>query len=533
VTKEVARAYGRAAEELISLGQLEPGAVQLRLAVAAAPGEIKLRQRLADVLVQLGRVPEAIEQLQQVAGHFAAAGRPFQAMAVNLVILELDPAHRETQDALAGLYADRSGEVAAVAPRLPESMSGSLPEPGAPFGDDDDEQVQVGLPGKGQPLRAASLPPAGVRSMPSEPAAPGTPAPAPAPIDFNEDSHSAIGADVQPRGRRGGSNLARQMGGLLRRTSALRGRSRAGVLPARPRPAPPQREVTLDVAALSRTPFFSALERQAFVDVLEEMELRLAPEGHMIVEEGAPGDSMFVVVEGQVAVVRERGPDGARLPPDRRLLVARLGEGEFFGEMALINRSARLASVVAETDALLLELECDAFDGLLDRHRSLSDVLHTFSRERLLETLLHQSPLFREFGEIDRQRLSRRFVHHSLPRGAALIEQGHPSPGLCVLLRGRCSIIHTASSGQPLPAQTIREGDVFGEISLLFDVPAVATVRADTPVEVLELPRDAFRELVLPHPSVRAQIEHTARERLEEIRQGLSERGEWLRGLLV
>jgi CRP-like cAMP-binding protein len=52
-------------------------------------------------------------------------------------------------------------------------------------------------------------------------------------------------------------------------------------------------------------------------------------------------------------------------------------------------------------------------------------------------------------------------------------------------------------------------------------------------VEVLELPRDMFEQLVLPHPSVRAQIEEQARERLERMRAGLAARGEWVSSGLV
>ncbi|MBS2021634.1 MAG: cyclic nucleotide-binding domain-containing protein, partial [Deltaproteobacteria bacterium] len=117
--------------------------------------------------------------------------------------------------------------------------------------------------------------------------------------------------------------------------------------------------------------------------------------------------------------------------------------------------------------------------------------------------------------------------------GAELLTQGQPGSGLCVLLRGRCSATHTAPSGNTLEATPLREGDVFGEISLLFDTPCTATVRADTAVEVLELPRDAFNELVLPHPSVRKQLSELATERLVRTRAMLNAAGEWVSNSLV
>ena len=58
-------------------------------------------------------------------------------------------------------------------------------------------------------------------------------------------------------------------------------------------------------------------------------------------------------------------------------------------------------------------------------------------------------------------------------------------------------------------------------------------MHADSPVEVLELPRDDFETLVLSQPSVRRQIEAQARERLERMREGLAAQGEWVSSGLV
>jgi cAMP-dependent protein kinase regulator len=68
--------------------------------------------------------------------------------------------------------------------------------------------------------------------------------------------------------------------------------------------------------------------------------------------------------------------------------------------------------------------------------------------------------------------------------------------------------------GQRVPLPPLREGDIFGEISLLRDGPATATVRTAGPCELLELSREDFRELVLPNERARAMIERIADERL-------------------
>lgn len=62
-------------------------------------------------------------------------------------------------------------------------------------------------------------------------------------------------------------------------------------------------------------------------------------DGDAIVSQGEVGDSMYVVEQGEVEVVHGSGEDGVRL--------AVLGEGEFFGEMAIFDRDVRSASVRA------------------------------------------------------------------------------------------------------------------------------------------------------------------------------------------
>jgi CRP-like cAMP-binding protein len=74
------------------------------------------------------------------------------------------------------------------------------------------------------------------------------------------------------------------------------------------------------------------------------------PAGHVIARQGEIGTGFFVVVDGTVRVVR----DGTEL--------ARLGRGDFFGELSVLDREPRNASVVAVTPARCLALASWDFD---------------------------------------------------------------------------------------------------------------------------------------------------------------------------
>lgn len=93
--------------------------------------------------------------------------------------------------------------------------------------------------------------------------------------------------------------------------------------------------------------------------------------GTVLVEEGTIGREFFFILEGS-ASVRRKG---------RRIAV--LGPGRYFGELALLDRKPRSATVVSETDMTLLVLEQRSFNGLLDAMPALAHKLLVAMSQRL------------------------------------------------------------------------------------------------------------------------------------------------------
>jgi len=101
-------------------------------------------------------------------------------------------------------------------------------------------------------------------------------------------------------------------------------------------------------------------------------EVRVSP-GRVLCQEGSTGREFFVIVDGQASVRRK----------ERK--VATLGPGSYFGEMALLDRGPRSASIIADTDMTLLVLEQRAFIGVLDSVPSLARKLLSATAGRLRE----------------------------------------------------------------------------------------------------------------------------------------------------
>jgi CRP/FNR family transcriptional regulator, cyclic AMP receptor protein len=104
---------------------------------------------------------------------------------------------------------------------------------------------------------------------------------------------------------------------------------------------------------------------------LEEVTV---PAGRMLCEQGTIGREFFLIVDGQASVRRN----------NRK--VATLGEGQYFGELALLDRRPRSATVVSDTEMTLLVLGQRDFNAVLDTVPALSRKLLAAMSTRLRDS---------------------------------------------------------------------------------------------------------------------------------------------------
>jgi CRP-like cAMP-binding protein len=126
-----------------------------------------------------------------------------------------------------------------------------------------------------------------------------------------------------------------------------------GLAAAAGEPWRPTGRATADL--LARVPLFEGLSKRHLRRVAGLAERASFVPGRRVVAEGAAGDAFYVILDGRARVVR--GASGRAL--------TRLGPGDHFGELALLDGGPRLASVVAETELETIRLPRKAFCGLM------------------------------------------------------------------------------------------------------------------------------------------------------------------------
>jgi MFS family permease len=130
-----------------------------------------------------------------------------------------------------------------------------------------------------------------------------------------------------------------------------------------------RRELAPRVGLLQQLRVFEGAPRQALESLAGAMEERAVPAGAAVVTEGEEADAFYMVGSGRLAVLSagERGGEPAR--------VNTLGPGDYFGEIGLLERIPRTATVRAETDATVWRLAGADFLGTINQVPSTSGTL--------------------------------------------------------------------------------------------------------------------------------------------------------------
>jgi sigma-B regulation protein RsbU (phosphoserine phosphatase) len=125
-------------------------------------------------------------------------------------------------------------------------------------------------------------------------------------------------------------------------------------------------EFRADSSLVERTSsLLAGLDAAAMALVVQHLRRVVLPAGHVVFEDNAPGKTLYIIESGRVQVSKT-------LENGQEHVFAELGEGEFFGEMALLEEKPRSARVSTLTPANLLAMPRDTFNTLIERHPAVA-----------------------------------------------------------------------------------------------------------------------------------------------------------------
>ena len=150
----------------------------------------------------------------------------------------------------------------------------------------------------------------------------------------------------------------------------------------------------MNLSDLRKSPLFQGLTDQELQQLMDDAKPVSLRAGEFLMKQGDDGDAAFVVVSGEFEVSKQSGQSLIKI--DVR------NPGDVLGEMALLSRSPRSASVVAVTDCEVLRISPEAFENLLATSSTAAlAVLHwVMNRLSQNDALLHQQERMAALGTL-------------------------------------------------------------------------------------------------------------------------------------
>ena len=131
-----------------------------------------------------------------------------------------------------------------------------------------------------------------------------------------------------------------------------------------------RRDFVVTWGMVARVPLFNGLDASAIAQIMRLLRAQTANAGDVIVRRGDAAHSMYFIANGEVGVEL----DGKRVT---------LGVGHFFGEIAVLRRARRSATVRATTRTNLLVLDAANFHVLMEQEPRIAERVHTVVRDRI------------------------------------------------------------------------------------------------------------------------------------------------------
>ncbi|MSP93178.1 MAG: cyclic nucleotide-binding domain-containing protein [Myxococcales bacterium] len=266
------------------------------------------------------------------------------------------------------------------------------------------------------------------------------------------------------------------------------------------------------VEAALGIPFLAAAGADVLRALAQRLEACTRPPSAVVFRQGDPGERFYFVRSGAAQVILEE-------ESGLHHTVAVLGVGEFFGEVALLERVPRTATVkavpVARQALELLSIEGPAFLQLVG---ALGGSSHAVTEQLRNAACLRNHPLVAHLGTTALRTLLAAVTVEKIETGATIVRQGDAARDLYIIRDGACSVRVIDAVAGDREVGRLGLGAWFGEVALLHDGRRTATVRAETATSVLRLPASAVSAVLLADVKTALTLQRFAAER----RRGLA-----------
>lgn len=269
------------------------------------------------------------------------------------------------------------------------------------------------------------------------------------------------------------------------------------------------RGIITQPASLPPVPFLSLLPEETLRRALDFFEYEVFAQIQQVNDRSRAVQELIWTVSDDI-IMRE-ADETYLLPSGAMLGLAGFGQSGRPPEV----------DIVSVPGSEIVRIPNEKMQKVEDEYPDFPNRLATLRRHAMTERLLERHPIFIDLDDDERIDVIGSFSGMRVGKGEKVIHQNTPSPGLFIILDGRVDIVRDDDDWE-ITIATLGSGDVFGEIGLVADQPAVAGCLMNSPGHLLHLPREEFDALARKFPSIARYTTRLAEERLQDVQSTLS-----------
>lgn len=165
--------------------------------------------------------------------------------------------------------------------------------------------------------------------------------------------------------------------------------------------------------------------------------------------------------------------------------------GESFGELSLLYNAPRAASIQAKTDATLWALDRECFNNIVKES--------AVKRRERYENFLKKVEILDTMDPYERMQLADGLQNHKFKANDFVVNQGDQGDKFFMVEEGNLVALKVMKPGENAKeVYNYKEGDYFGELALLKNIPRQASIQCKTDVNLVSLDRESFKRMLGP-----------------------------------
>ncbi|KAM6956370.1 cGMP-dependent protein kinase 2 [Aplochiton taeniatus] len=257
--------------------------------------------------------------------------------------------------------------------------------------------------------------------------------------------------------------------------------------------------------AIMNNDFLKKLEPQHIREMVDSMYLSVYSQGEMVIQEGEPGNYLYVLADGLLEVMQNGN------------LLGEMRPGTAFGELAILYNCQRTATVQAVSQCHIWALNRQTFQSIMMRT--------TQARDNEYFSFLRSVSLLQDLPKEKLAKIVDCLEVDYFDKGEYIIREGEEGNTFFIIAKGEVAVTQT-TEGHPEPQEikTLGVGDYFGEKALISeDVRSANIISCENGTQCLVVDRDNFNQMVGTYEELQAYLKEYVEElsRSDERRNAL------------